>query len=364
LYNFDRIIIDYYFDQAVVFEAFKRGIIDMFWEDRAIRWLQEYDFPAAREDRVRKLEVAKPARAQGTEGIVFNLRQPLFKRYEVRRAFTILFDFERYNRDYLVGQATPARSYFAGSFEQQATGLPSPDELRLLEPYRHLLPPEVFTAEYQVPKGNTRDRIRRALDLFKEAGYFVETSPESPYRMKVIDPDTRRPVRLEFLSRRRSEERLFLFYANMLNRAGIEASVRTVDSSQFTKRIEYRDFDAYLGGAFGYESPGNEQLNLLGSAGASEPGSWNTPGVAHPAIDGLVRKIIEAQTRSEVVTVSRALDRVMMWGQFYGPQWTFDRSYFAYWNRFGYMESQERPGTSAVISWWEKSPIAEASMQP
>ena len=45
--NYDQITIEYFLDANAMFEAFKKGLIDVFLEENSGRWTHDYDFPAA-----------------------------------------------------------------------------------------------------------------------------------------------------------------------------------------------------------------------------------------------------------------------------------------------------------------------------
>src|SRR5258708_30751263 len=108
------------------------------------------------------------------QGFVFNLRRELFKDRKVREAIGLMYDFEWQNKNLSYGFFTRTRSFF-GNSELEANGLPSPEELKILEPLRGKIPDEVFTTDHQPPKtdgsGNVREQARKAIALPKQAGW-------------------------------------------------------------------------------------------------------------------------------------------------------------------------------------------------
>ena len=237
-YNIDRLRYDYYRDVTVALEAFKAGAYDLRVENVAKQWATGYDFPALREGRVKK-ETFQNQLPSGMQGFVYNLRRSLFQNPKVREALAYAFDFEWSNRNLFFDQYQRTRSYFDNS-DLAARGLPSPEELALLEPLRKELPPEVFTTEYQPPVANDdaqlRANLRKALELLQEAGWTFRDR-------KLVNAKTGEPFRFELLIDQPTWERIGLPFARNLERLGIEMSVRTVDSAQYENRLRDFDFD-------------------------------------------------------------------------------------------------------------------------
>jgi microcin C transport system substrate-binding protein len=283
----------------------------------------------------------------GMQGFVFNTRQPLFADPRVRRALAHAFDFEWSNQNLFYGQYTRTRSYFSNS-ELASRGLPGPEELKILEPFRGRIPEEVFTTAYEPPatdgSGQIRDNLKRALELLRQAGWAVQGG-------KLVHEKSGQPFSFEILLDAPTWERISLPFAKNLARLGIEVKVRTVDAAQYQKRVEEFDYDVVVD-VFGQSlSPGNEQRDLWGSVAAAEPGSRNTIGVKDPVVDALVDLVISAPDRAGLIHRTRALDRVLLWGHYVIPHWHIRAFRVAYWDKFG------RPETSPKYSlgfdtWW------------
>lgn len=354
-YNFDRIRYDVYRDATVTLEAFKAGRYDYRPENSAKNWATGYDFPALREGLVSKQEIPH-SRPTGMQAFVFNTRRDKFTDPRVRQALGYAFDFEWSNKNLFFGQYHRTRSFFSNS-ELEAKGLPSPDELKLLEPLRDRLPPEVFTQEYQPPKtdgsGNIRDNLRAGLQLLRAAGWSVKDN-------RLVGPKGE-AMEIEFLLVQPDFERVVQPLIRNLERFGVRARIRTVDSAQYQNRIRDFDFDIVVGGWGQSESPGNEQREFWTTEAAARPGSRNTAGIRNPAIDALVDAVIAAPDRQSLVTATRALDRALQWNHYVIPNWhlTFDR--IAYWNRFG--RSAVNPKYSVDLFAWWFDPAKDAALQ-
>lgn len=345
--NYDQVRITYFQDPEIQMEAFKAGTLDMRPnENSAKRWATGYDFPAVKEGRVITETIAHRNPA-GVQGFIFNLRKPLFQDRKVREALIYAFDFEWSNKALFYGQYVRTRSYFQNS-EMEAKGLPSPEELKILNPLKDQIPPEVFTTEYNPPttdgSGNARDNLAKAAALLEEAGWKVENGK----RVK----DGKR-FEFEFLADDPAIERFALPFAQNLERIGVTATVRVVDSAQYQSRMEDYDFDM-TSEVWGQSlSPGNEQWEFWGTAAADTPGSRNTIGIKNPAVDKLIELIVNAQTREDLIIRCRALDRVLQWNYYLVPNFHLAAYRVAYWNKFGMPDKRPDPlylyGSSA---WW------------
>jgi ABC-type oligopeptide transport system, periplasmic component len=346
-YNFDRIRFDYYRDLDVAFEAFKAGAVDFRQEHSSKNWVTGYDVPAVREGRIVREEI-KHQDPQGIQAFVFNSRRPIFADRKVREALNYLFDYEWTRTNLSYGLFQRSKSFFSNS-ELAATGLPSPAELKLLEPFRGKVPEEVFTKAYEPPKtdgsGNIRQNLRTALGLLKEAGWELKGN-------KLVNARTGEPMRFEVLLVQADMERIVQPFVRNLERAGIEANIRVVDTAQYQNRLDNYDFDMTIQRIPQSLSPGNEQRDYWQSIKADQPGSRNLAGIKDPVVDQLIEALIQAPDRDSLVAATRALDRVLLWGWYVIPQWHDDVRRVAYWNRFSHPAVAPKYGLAFVDTWW------------
>lgn len=344
--NFDTIRYDYYRDITVAVEAFKGGEYDFRAENVAKNWATAYNVPAVSQGLIKKEEIRNEV-PTGMQAFVYNTRRPMFQDPRVRRALAHAFDFEWTNKNLFYGAYTRTRSFFSNS-ELASSGLPGPDEVKVLEPFRGKVPEEVFTKEYRPPttdgSGNNREGAREALNLLKEAGWVVKGQ-------KLVNAATGEPLAFEILLSDPTWERIALPFAKNLERLGVTARVRTVDSAQYQNRIDGFDFDmtVWLWGQS--LSPGNEQRDFWGSAAAGVRGSRNLAGIKDPVVDKLIDLVITAPDRKSLVARTRALDRVLLWGHYAVPHWHIQAFRVAYWDKFG------RPATAPKYAlgfdtWW------------
>lgn len=345
--NFDEIEVDYYRDDTVELEAFKAGEYDFTLENSAKAWATSYDTPALKSGLMKKEEVPNK-RPVGMQAWAFNARRPLFKDPRVRQALGYAFDFEWSNQNLFYGQYKRTRSFFDNS-ELAATGLPSPAELAILEPYRGKIPEQVFTAAYEPPKtdgsGDIRPNLKKAAELLTQAGWKID-----PKTRKLVN-DKGEEMRFTLLLVSPAFERIALPFVKNLERLGITADVRTVDSAQYRRLLDEFDYDVIVGNWPQSSSPGNEQRSFWGSAYADKQGSQNYLGIADPTVDALIEAVIAAPDRQALVERTRALDRVLQWGQWVIPQWHIDHDRVAYWDKFGKPSVVPDQGVQ-IDTWW------------
>ncbi len=353
-YNFASVQFDYYRDNTVALEAFKAGDYDWRFENRAKDWATAYDIPALEQGALVKAELPHN-RVAGMQGFVFNTRRELFRDPRVRRALGYAFDFEWSNTNLFFGQYTRTRSYFDNS-DLAATGLPSPEELEVLHPLREELPEAVFSEVYQTPSTpdarSFRANLGQAVELLRAAGWtFVDR--------RLVHGETQAPFAFEILLSQPTFEPVALPFVRNLERLGIEARVRTVDSAQYENRLRDFDFDMIVATWGQSSSPGNEQRDYWGSEAATTPGSRNYPGLQDPAVDALVEAVITAPDRDSLITRVRALDRALQWSYLVVPHWhlTYDR--VAYWNKLRYPDATPRTGMALLLNaWWYDEDLA------
>ena len=353
--NYDLVRYEYFRDNNVALEAFKAGEYDFRAENESKLWATAYNGPAFDAGLIVKEEVPHE-RGTGMQGFVFNTRRDLFKDPKVRAALAYAFDFEWTNANLFYGQYSRTESYFSNS-ELAGTGLPSAAELALLEPYRDQLPEEVFTTAYEAPatdgSGTSRANLRKALELLREAGWAVSDG-------KLRDASGR-PFAFEILLVSPAFERIAGPFVQNLQRLGIEARVRTVDTAQYQNRMDEFDFDMAVASWGQSQSPGNEQRDFWSTPAADTPGSRNLAGIKDPVVDALIDKIIQAPSREDLVAATRALDRVLLWGHYVIPHWHIQVERVAYWNKFAHPEITPRFGLD-LFAWWI-DPVKVAALQ-
>ncbi len=348
LWNPERIHIQYFRDADVAVEAFKGGEYDFRPENNSKIWATQYDIPAVKQGRIVKEEVPNQ-RTNGMQGFAYNLRRPIFQDRKVRGALAYTFDFEWSNKTLFYDQYTRTRSYFDNS-ELAAEGLPGPAELAVLEPYRGRIPEEVFTGAYEPPStagpGGIRANLKKAVELLAEAGW-------KPVNGVMTHAESGQTLAFEILLVQPAFERIVLPFVKNLERIGVKAKVRTVDDTQYRRRVDQFDFDMIVQVFAQSESPGNEQRDYWGSDSAGREGSRNVVGIRDPVIDEVVEKLIASRDREVLVTHVRALDRVLQWGYYMIPHWHIRSDRILYWRKLHRPETAPSKGVQLDAFWIE-----------
>ncbi len=346
--NFDKMIFEYFRDRQVQLEAFKANEIDIIFENSSKRWATGYDFSAKDEGDV-QLEVFKLKNVQGMQAFAMNLRKPKFQDIEVRKALNLAFDFEWLNTNLFYDQYQRIDSFFDNS-ELESVSLPDGQEYEILLEISNLIPDVVFNEVYENPVGGNPQNIRRNLKeaqkLLMRAGYMIENG-------RLIDKNTKQPFLIEFLISQPDMERIITQFQTNLRSIGIEVSIRLVDTAQYQLRLDQFDFDIVVATFPQSLSPGNEQRDYWGSEAADAEGSRNIIGIKDEAIDILIDRLIYAETRANLISTTKALDRVLKWNYFVVPHYYSEGLRVARWNKFEYSDNLPDYNVN-LFTWWSK----------
>jgi len=292
--------------------------------------------------------LATPAdnQPQGVQAFMLNSRRSPFDDQRVRKAFNFLYDFEATRRTILYDQYERINSYFPNS-DYGATGVPTKEELAVLEPFRDKLPAELFTEAYISPvtdgSGRNRKQVREALKLFKEAGWNLSDG-------KLMKDGEQ--MKVEVLLNSPGSERVHALFVQGMKKVGIDAGFRVVDSSQYEVRTDDFDFDIVSTRLNFFPPPGAELRSYYGTEAAGERGTANYTGIKNEVADELIEQVIAASSLEELQVATRALDRVLLWSDHIVPQFYNAIYRLAYWNRFGQPEKKPKYGTGFINSWW------------
>ncbi len=346
-YNFDTITYDVYRDETVQLQALFAGAYDQRNENQAKAWNVDYNILPVKEGWLKKIEVPHNV-PTGMQAFVFNTRKPIFADKLTRRALGYAFDFEWSNKQFAFGSYKRTNSYFDNS-ELAATGRPQGRELEILEKYRGKIPNEIFVDEFKSPVtdgtgADMRDNLSMAKRLLTEAGWRMGAGKILVRGAEVL--------KFEILLSQPMFERWVAPFAANLKKLGAVVTIRTVDATQYQKRVEDFDFDMTVGSFPQSLSPGNEQRDYWGSDKVNIKGSRNIIGVKDPVVDELINLIITAKDREELVAATRALDRVLLWSFYLIPNWHIDYFRIAYWDKFGRPDITPKYSDGIPETWW------------
>jgi microcin C transport system substrate-binding protein len=346
--NFDIVRFEYYRDRDVGFEGFTAGSY-LFREEFTSRtWATRYDFPALKDGRVKRDTIPDDT-PSGAQGWFINTRRPQFADARLREALGNAFDFEWTNKTIMYGAYDRTVSVFQNS-DMMAKGPPSAQEVALLAPFRAQLPAEVFGEPYLPPvsdgSGQDRTLLRTASQLLTDAGCVIKNG-------KRVLPNGDR-IAIEFLIDEPTFEPHHMPFFKNLGVLGIDATLRIVDPVQYRARRDDFDFDITIDRFSFSATPGDSLRSYFSSQAAALKGSNNLSGIADPAVDSLLDAIVAAQSRPELVTACRALDRVIRAGRYWIPQWYKASHWIAYWDVFGRPATQPRYFRGIPDTWWSE----------
>ena len=353
MYNFDRVTLKIYKDNTAQTEAFKAGEFDYIQVFSAKDWNRSYIGKKFTSGELIKRELAT-RNAGDFQGFLINTRRDKFRDPRVREALTYAFDFEWINRMIQYNAYARVRGWFNDS-DFEAKDLPGADELALLEPLRAKLPAAVFTQPVPIPPSTNapnslRGNLRKARELLAQAGWH--------YRDGALRNGKDEPFTIEYLVSDARAEIVATPYFQALRKLGIYAETRRADFALIQKRLDVFDYDFFTVRIPGTESPGSELVARFGSESAETEGSNNLIGVRDPVIDELLRHVVAAQTRPELIASLRALDRVLRHAHYVVPQYYGNVFRVAY--RSGKFEQPAvaplyyRPEDWLISTWWHK----------
>ena len=363
MYNFDRIVYRYYQDEDISIEAFKAGEYDIVRVYSALIWARQLRGAKFDDGRIVKRAI-HVGTGQGLQAYELNLRRPIFQDIRVRHALVLTYDWETNNR-YRDFGLKRASSVFNNS-EFAAEGLPSPGELKLLEPFRDQIPKEVFGPPYLAPRTDSdpnalRRNLLEARSLLEAAGWklaadgVLRNAKGEPFVVELLAPSSQ------------DTDRRMLPWGRNGAKLGMTIRARRVDFALFSRRLDEFDFDMATIVEPAFQLPAvADYVSLYGSKAADEKGSGNLRGVKSPAADHILAAMAKATTLADFRDACRALDRLVMWSYWQVPELYSDDERLAYWTRFGIPAVQPLHFTTdlapdldtrlawPITSWWAK----------
>lgn len=350
--NFDRITVKIYKDNTARLEALKAGEFDLMRFFSAGDWARRVTGKKFDKGELVKGEFRHRLPA-GFQSYVLNTRNPKLKDIRVRQALGLAIDYEWMNRQMFYNSYQRVNGLFMNT-DCQATGLPSPEELAILEPWRGKIPDAVFGAMAQPPRtdppSSLRDNLRKARQLLKEAGWEVKDG--------VLRNAKGETLQLEYLDSNETGARVVTPWARNLEKLGVKLNFRPVDFALYQQRLQKFEFEITSLAYQGTHTPGQEFVDLFGSKAADIEDSGNHTGIKNPAVDAILAKMTGAKTKPELVPACRALERVITHMHILIPQWTAGTHRIAY-NAWRLQPTASMPPYAqgeawAIDTWWAK----------
>jgi peptide/nickel transport system substrate-binding protein len=347
--NYDQITVQYFLQDTTLFEAFKKGDIDVYPDGSPGHWATAYNFPAVSSGAVIK-DTFQSKLPSGMFGFVFNTRRPLFANIKVREGLSLIFDFEWANKTLYSGAYKRTQSFWQNS-KLSSFGVPADArELDMLGPIKDKIDPAILDGTYKLPvtdaSGRDRTVLKKAVQVLKEGGYSIQSG-------KMADANGK-PLVFEIMTQNADQEKLAIAFQRSLQTLGIGASVRTVDDSQYQSRTNSFDYDVILKSYVSSLSPGNEQLSYWSSAARDREGSSSFAGVADPNVDTSIKHILTARSDEDFTAAVRSYDRLLLSGHYVLPLYHIDRQWVARNKRLGRPDVVPLYGYQ-LPAWWDQS---------
>ncbi len=351
--NFDRITVKIYKDNTARLEALKAGEFDL------MRFFSAGDW--ARRVTGRKFDSGELVKGEfkhrlpsGFQSYVLNTRRDKLKDPRVRQALGLAMDYEWMNRQMFYGAYQRVNGLF-GNTDCEATGMPSDQELALMERWRDKIPKAAFGPMTVQPRtdgdSSLRANLRKAKELLKDAGWEIK---DGVLRNAQGDAMT-----LEYLDSNEGTIRVVSQWIRALERLGIKLTFRSVDFSLYQQRMDQFDFDIISLAYQGTHNPGQEFAEMFGSVAAKTENSGNYPGVSTPAVDSLIKWMTSAKSKAELLPACRALDRVISHSHYLIPQWTAGTHRMVFNSRrlegLSAMPPYAKGEAWVIDTWWAKS---------
>ncbi len=354
MFNFDSIVYKYFRDSTIALEALKAGEYDFRHEYNSKMWARDYTGRVFKNNEIIKNNIPHQ-NSVGIQGFIFNTRKSFFSDKRVREAMVLAYDFEWANRMLFYNQYQRNDSYFSNT-ELAAQGDISDAELELLIPFKENLDPSVFAQAWQPPKttapSSLRDNLRQAISLLNDADWS--------YKDGALRNEQGKAFEFDLILSQKAFERIAASYARNLLKLGITMNYRTVDYALYKQRVESKDFDMIVSSYSQSQVPGNELEGRWHSKTVDVDGSANYPGINNPAIDALLEKLSNTTDREQIVTLTRALDRILLSEFYLVPHWYIDSHRIAYWDKFEFPETLPIYYSAEgwmLSTWWFKPTV-------
>ncbi|MBX4901822.1 ABC transporter substrate-binding protein [Rhizobium bangladeshense] len=347
--NYDQITVQYFLQDTTLFEAFKKGDIDIYPDGHPGHWASAYDFPAATSGAVIK-DVFTPKLPSGMLGFVFNTRRPIFANSKVREGLSLVFDFEWANKNLYSGAFKRTQSFWQNS-ELSSFGVPADArELALLGPIKNKIAPDILDGTYKLPvtDGSGRDRnvLKQAVGLLKQGGYTIQGG-------RMLDASGHQ-LAFEIMTQNADQEKLAVAYQRSLQAIGIAVSIRTVDDSQYQSRTNSRDYDMIIKSYVSTLSPGIEQVGRWSSAERTKEGNDTFAGANDPDIDTLIDHVLRARSADDFTAAVRSYDRLLLSSHYVLPLYHIGQQWVARSKRIGRPDTTPLYGYQLPV-WWDTS---------
>jgi microcin C transport system substrate-binding protein len=299
-YSFERIKYKFILEDAIRFEALKKGELDFLYASSAkdwIAWTQENVPHQIKQNWIAAKRIFNHM-PEGYQGFHMNLHRKIFKDIRVRKALAHLLNVDLINEKIMYNQYIPTRSYF----------------------------PDFFNNDGDLPRFDYDPERARALlaqagwDRVDNDGVLMNAAGER--------------FEIEFLYTHESLEKHITIFKEDCAKVGIHINLNLISAAAYRKRVfEDRDFDiTWIAWGRGGRFPSVE--DGWKSDRADEPNTNNVTGYRNPELDMLIEEYLEEYDLDKREALLKKIDliltndvpTILLWGAPY--------SRIFYWNKF------------------------------
>jgi microcin C transport system substrate-binding protein len=315
--NFDTVVFRYFSSNENAFEAFKKGLVDVYAVYTARIWANETIGEKFDKNWIVKRRV-KNHDPIGFQGFAMNMRRPPFDDLRVRKAMAHLVDRETMIRTMMFGAYFLHRSYFE----------------------------DLYDADHPCTNEEFPFDIARAKALLREAGYTA--NPQTGILEK-----QGRPLAFRFLTRDGGSDKFLALCSAAFREVGISMTIERKDFASWMRDMDAFNFDmtwAAWGGSI-FRDPESMWL----SSEADRPSGNNITGFKDPQVDALIERQKTLFSITERNAICREIDKRIAAAVPYVLLWNIDATRLLHWDTFGMPDtvlSKYGDERSLLGYWW------------
>ncbi len=313
LFNFDRIKWVVILEPSLIVEKLKKGELDAFTVYTSRFWVKEMNFPEIQNGYIQKRMIFNHEPV-GTQFISMNMENPPFDVWEVRRAFSHLFPFEKISSQLMFDAYPKLTSYYPGGvYENRDNPVLNYDQNKAL----HLL-----------AKAGYKDRDTNSGLLVNEDG--------EPLKVTLVYSSVGLKPHLEM-------------FQNSCKEVGIALTLQLVSRSTAFQKAQSRDYEMYSG-AWGATAIPAPDTSWTGKKGGN-----NISGISSEKIDGWIEDYLKEFDSQKRIDLIRKIDRELVEINPYILTWYAPFKRLLWWNKFSYpagviLRNEDNFYASAL--WW------------
>ena len=315
--NFQTLKFRFYVDRTNAFEAFKKGMIDLFPIYTSRIWVNETSGKDFSSNRIIKQKIVNK-QPVGFQGFSMNMRKPPFDNVNVRKAMAHLLDRKKMNHTLMYDQYFLHKSYYEDLYSEK-------------NPCTN---PQISFDK------------NKARKLLEKAGW--KANPKTGLLEK-----NGKTFSFKFLTRSASTGKFLAIYAEDLKDVGIKLITDAKDWAAWAKDMDEYNYQMTWAswGAGIFKDP----EGMWHSKEAERKSGNNITGFKSKKVDQLIEKqksIFDVEKRNNIC---REIDKLICEQTPYVLLWNINYTRLLYWNKFGTPDtvlSKYERESSAYSYWW------------